>query len=771
MRSRALWLLLASSTPLALGLFAPTPARSQAKAKAKPGETYVKVVLPAITKHCSGCHQGAKPAGGVDLAKYKSYESILKDPDVWDRVARQMRTGSMPPPGSPAPGEALKAQIVDWIHTTLAENCKSPDAGRVTIRRLNRTEYDNTIRDLFGLDLKPSADFPSDDVGYGFDNIGDVLSLSPLLLEKYLAAAEAVVAQAIALPGKRTWTMEPDRVRIERDGVSVGDGGDLRFTSNGLVTAEFAPPMPGAYVVRIRAWGQQAGPEFCRMQVFVDGKPLGQAIEVAARRGRPETYEAPVTFGNAKVRVGVAFTNDYYRPNDPDPAQRDRNLFVENVEIVGPLGEVRLPESHRRIVIATPEGEDWSPALRAVVGAFLARAYRRPAKPDEIARVVDIGLRAKKSGEPYEKGVRLALTAALVSPHFLFRVEDTKEGPLTGYEVASRLSYFLWSSMPDDELFRLAAKGDLAKPDIVRKQVARMLADPKADALAENLGGQWLQLRKLDLVTPDPKLFPGFDAELREAMRQETILFFRHVQRENRSVIEFLDSRETFLNERLAKHYGIEGVVGNAFRKVALPGDRRGGLVTQASMLTVTSNPTRTSPVKRGKWVLENILGTPPPPPPPGADSLEGDDQPLTGKTLRARLEEHRRNPDCASCHNRMDPIGLGLENFDAVGAWRDRDGGEPIDASGALPDGTAFNGPSSLRAYLVGRKDLFIRALAERLLIYAIGRGLTFADQCAVDDIVKHARAGQVKFVAMIQAVASSDPFLKRGRASHLQP
>jgi len=759
--------LLGGTLLLVLGSLYPAPAQTKKASKKAPppkaSPRFEQVVRPLVEKFCLGCHSGPQPAGAIDLKKTATHAQFLQQRDLWDRVSQALRSGHMPPPGQPAPTPAQRKQVSDWIDTTLSADCAVADPGKVTLRRLNRAEYDNTIRDLLGIDFKASADFPSDDVGHGFDNIGDVLSLSSLLLEKYLSAAEAIAERAIVLPGKRSWTVDPDRARLD-GGVRVGDSGEFGFFSNGEVSVSFDLPRTGQYALKIEAWGQQAGHENCRMEVRVDGKPVQAPIEVAATRSKPVSYEVPLRLA-PRQRVAVAFVNDYYKPQDPNPTQRDRNLYVNAIELTGPHdADGALPASHRRIISARPEGEDWKPALRKILASLASRAYRRPATPEEIERLATIGLLAKKSGEPFEKGARLGLQAILVSPHFLFRVENPKPGPLGGYEVASRLSYFLWSSMPDPALYDLAGKGSLAKPENLVAQARRMLKDPKVAALADNFAGQWLQLRKLEIVLPDSKLFPQFDEALKESMRAETTLFFRHIVAEDRSILEFLDATYSFLNDRLARHYGIEGVLGSEFRKVALPGGRRGGLLSQASILTVTSNPTRTSPVKRGKWVLENILGTPPPPPPPGADTLPDGEGPLTGKTLRAKMEEHRKNPTCASCHSRMDPIGFGLENFDAVGAWRDREGDDEVDATGQLPDGTPFAGPASLRAYLVSKKDQFAGALAERMLTYALGRGLTAVDRCHIEAIVKRCRASGYRFSALVEGVVLSEPFRKQG-------
>jgi hypothetical protein len=509
----------------------------------------------------------------------------------------------------------------------------------------------------------------------------------------------------------------------------------------------------------------------------LDGQQVG-IVEVKATQEKPQVYEVRVTVPDAgKRRFAIAFVNDYYKADAPDPKERDRNLAVNALEVQPPAGAINpaaLPASHKRILFQTPKtAGERLPVARAVLRRFAARAWRRPVTDAEVERLVRYVNLAAKEGDSWERGIQLAVTATLVSPNFLFRVEtDKKAGNaktkqvVGDYEMASRLSYFLWSSMPDDELLTLAAQRKLQNPAVLAAQVKRMLRDKKARALADNFAGQWLQLRKLKTVSPDPARFAGWNNGLRDAMGQETTLFFQHIVREDRPVLDFLDARYTFLNEALARHYGIEGVTGNQFRRVALSeASHRGGVLTQASVLTVTSNPTRTSPVKRGKWVLDNILGTPPPPAPPGVAELPDDKKgPLTG-TLRQRMEQHRTNPACASCHQRMDPIGFGLENFDAVGGWRTRDGDAPVDASGTLPGNVKFSGPAGLRKILLGKKDVFTRSLSERLLTYALGRGVENYDKCNVDAIAKTTAASGYKFSALVTAIVQSDPFrLRRG-------
>jgi hypothetical protein len=506
-------------------------------------------------------------------------------------------------------------------------------------------------------------------------------------------------------------------------------------------------------------------------------------IDVTATEREPKVYEAKFTSEAGKHRIAAAFINDFYQPRVapmngmPGQRQLDRNLAIDYLEVVGPLGTEakEAPESHKRLLTCTRAGHKHHEACaRFALTRFATRAYRRPATTTEIDRLVRITQLAQKEGDSFERGMQLALQAVLVSPHFLFRVElDPRTAkpssaaiPVSDYELASRLSYFLWSSTPDDELLALAEKGKLRNPTVLQAQAARMLKDPKSRALVRNFGLQWLTLRNLQGFTPDPKRFPAWNNQLRDDLLTETELFFDAIMREDRSVLEFLDGKFTFLNERLAKHYGIQGVTGDQFRKVALTGDQRGGILTQGSILAVTSNPTRTSPVKRGKWVLETLLNAPPPPPPPDVPDLEEakGDVMLQG-TLRQRMEQHRKDPMCASCHTQMDAIGFGLENFDAIGAWRDQDGGAPIDSSGELAGGKTFKGPLQLAGLLKTQKDQFTKAFTEKLLTYALGRGLENYDRCSVTTMAQRAGKSNYRFSAIVNQIVTAEPFrMRRG-------
>jgi hypothetical protein len=744
---------------------------------------FTSEVQPLVAKYCLGCHSGANAKGDVALDKYRDAAAVGKDRDLWQNVLANVQAQTMPPEGRPRPTGEERQQITDWIEAELNRLSAGakPDPGRVTIRRLNRAEYNNTIRDLVGVHFRPADDFPADDVGYGFDNIGDVLSLPPILLEKYLAAAEKIASAAIMT--RETFRPHVKRFEAEKmnntlDKNMVDEDQAQCLASTGELFAKYHFPRDGQYLFRIRAYGQQAGDEPAKMAIRVAGEGVHR-FDVPATAAKPEVYQTRVKVQGGDKRVAVAFLNDFYEPENPDPNRRDRNLVVDYVEIQGPMNfdQNSLPETHRRIITCQATPKTRVSCSRETIKHFATKAFRRPVTAEEINRLVKLAQLAEQEGDSFERGVQLMVQAVLVSPHFLYRVEIDPEpnNPnashyLNDYELASRLSYFLWSSMPDEELFARAKEGKLREPEVLEAQVRRMLKDAKAQALVENFGGQWLQTRSLATVAPDPERFPNFDEELRDAMQAETEMFFSHLMREDRSVLDFLDSNYTFLNDRLARHYGIPNVVGKEFRRVDLPGHRRGGVITQASLLTVTSNPTRTSPVKRGKWILENILGTPPPPPPPAVPELSEDQDVVLSGTLRQRMEQHRADPNCASCHQRMDPLGFGLENFDGIGAFRKQDGKFPIDASGAMPNGQSFNGPQELKKLLKGRQDEFALCLAEKMLTYALGRGLAYYDTRATDEIARELAAHEYKFSALVIGIVESAPFqMRRGtRGTH---
>ena len=745
-----LWL----TTAIATAQDSPLPRPSDS-----PVADFEREVKPFIATYCLKCHVGDKAKGGLAFDKIETESDVRKYRQLAERVRAVLDAGTMPPE-DPQPADGERTAILNWLEQrVLKVDCSTGiDPGRVTIRRLNKAEYNNTIRDLLLVDFKPAEDFPSDDVGYGFDNIGDVLTLPPLLLEKYLAAAERISETAILAPDA-----EPKPIVTEK-------GRTLASVSQ--TSLEFQAPAAGEYRMRARAWAMQAGDELAKMEILVDQK-IVDTITVDATGGQGANYDVTVTVEPGKHTFAVKFINDYYKPDDPNPNNRDRNLVVEQLQAFGPLNVLpeNLPVSHRTLVTCRPETPDQlAGCCQKILKPFVTRAWRRPVSDEELARLIPLVEQSVTAGDSFERGLQLAVQVVLVSPEFLFRLEpdsQSAESPavrtINDWELASRLSYFLWSSLPDQELFDLAAMGTLRQGENLSQQVRRMLKDPKSSALVENFAGQWLNLRLLKTINPDKQRFPGFDDKLRSDMEQETRLFFESVVREDRSIFDLLDSSDTYLNERLARHYQVPEISGEEFRRVTLPNRQRGGLLGHASILTVTSNPTRTSPVKRGKWVLENIFNAPPPPPPPNVPELkDSKDQQLTG-SLRQRMEQHRSNPSCAVCHVQMDTLGFGLENYDAIGGWRDKEGDFAIDASGTLPGGEAFQGPAELRQILKSRRAEFRKCLTEKLLTYALGRGLEYYDECAVNQMVQVIEANRDTFSAVVLEIVSSDPFQKR--------
>ncbi len=742
------------------------------EAPKRPGvaeQSFKETVQPFLKQYCSECHGGEDPEAGVALDGSWDTAGVRKDRETWVQVLEMLEEREMPPKFVRQPTDDQRAAVLDWLEATLGDADASPHPGHVTLRRLNRAQYGNTIRDLLGVEFDATDDFPADDVGYGFDNIGDVLSLPPILMEKYMAAAEEIADRAIVVDPLRA---SPSR-RLEANQLKGGSRrGDHRMlASQGEIHGTFDIPSDTIYVIRVTAYGDQAGDEPAKAELAIDGEKR-EVFEVTAAAGAPQVYESYETLRAGKRRVGVAFINDYYNPTAADPAQRDRNLAVAAVEVVGPLIQNRegYPESHRRIFFVQPEKREndprsWEEATPKILRRLASRAFRRPATEAEVQRLAKLAAIAREEGDSDQAGIRLALEAILCSPHFLFMVErdpadDEDLRRLNEYELATRISYFLWSSMPDDELFEYAGRGMLRAN--LEAQVRRMLKDGKSRALVDQFAQQWFQLRNLEMVTPDKKQFGTFDDELRRDMATETLMFFAAVLSEDRSLLNLIDGDFTFLNGRLARHYGIPGVEGDTFRRVSLAGTPRGGVLTQASVLTVTSNPTRTSPVKRGKWIMENILGTPPPDPPADVPML--DEQTVLTGSLRQRMEQHRKDPQCSVCHQTMDPLGFAMENFDAVGRWRTKDGEYEIDASGVLPDGKSFNGPAELREILlaIGRED-FAQCVTEKMLTYALGRGVERSDAQYVGEITQALSEGEYRLSSLILAIIRSDPFQKR--------
>lgn len=703
---------------------------------AEPHEVaFAKSVEPFLKRYCAACHSAANRTAGLDV-------TALRGTDRWHDVLEKTRGGEMPPVGMPRPKADELAAATRWMEAQVERMlaASTPDPGRVTARRLNKVEYTNTIRDLLGITLRAADDFPNDDSGYGFDNNGDVLSLSPVLMEKYLSAAELISRTVIppATPAKMTL----HRVTSDKAKGDPSPGGMA-------ITHRF--PYWAEYEIEGRAAIVRGKGRFF-LALYVDGQHI-QTNEVFPGDGpnRLVTVRIPVEPGDHRIRT--VFVDE---KNEPISFGDTSQLVTDYIGVRGPFAnaELGMAPAQRRLLVCA---EKTTACAERIAAALLPRAWRRPVTAEETARVAGLVSR----GKSFEHGVQLALQAVLVSPQFLFRVERDAPGmrAIDDYELATRLSYFLWSSMPDAELARAAGEGQLRAG--LDAQVKRMLADRKAEAFVENFAGQWLQLRNLETARPDPEKFPQFDDGLRDAMLQESKRFFAHVLREDRPVTEFLDADYTFANERLAKHYGLESVVGSAMRRVPAAA-KRGGVLAQGAVLTISSYPTRTSPVLRGKWVLENILGTPPPPAPAGVPPLEVSKVGVAN-SLREQLEKHRANANCAVCHNKMDAVGFGLENYDAIGNWRDKDGAFPIDSAGALPGNKRFSSPMELRAMLKKEPGQFVRALTEKMLTYALGRGVERYDRATVLKISNRTAAAEYRMSALLAGIVESLPFQYR--------
>ena len=783
---------------------------SQSSSTAIPAE-----VTGFLKQYCQRCHGAENPKAGFSITGYTDQLSLLKSRKKWDQLRVLVKQGEMPPESAKQPSAKERTDFEKSVKSVFenADKNAKPDPGRVTARRLNRVEYNNTIRDLLLVDLKPAEDFPADDVGHGFDNIGDVLTLSPVLMERYLAAAESVANRAIMTeipaPSKRYLSGRYLHPYPNNTPEAEGRFRAIRPLDKNPI---FSGPMVAAadylkfsadedLILRARFYSQKKGNAPAYGAIFISGPNLtdpspdkevdtlmGEALKTFKPLRILKVFELTsfdekklqdVEFliqkrGDIKV-AGIAVVR-------PPEGQEPPLMFIEHISSEGPL-ETR-PLSHRTLLGNAPSTQPPAERTREVLNRFLSRAFRRPANPDEVKRYSSIVESTMASGGKWESGIQLAIQAALVSPKFLFRLEmddnplSTKTQPLDEYQLASRLSYFLWSSMPDDELRELAGKKQLTAN--LPAQVKRMLKDPKATSLIDQFALQWLQLGRLQNAAPDSKLFPSFNEPLRLAMLEETRMFLGEIMREDRCLPEMLNADFTYLNEPLSRHYGIADTLGNkvgkkpakaggkpikgpGFVRVSLEGTDRGGLLTQASVLTVTSNPTRTSPVKRGRWVLEQLLGTPPPPPPPNVPELDKDEgKRLTG-SLRQRMEQHRQNPACANCHASMDPLGFAFENFDAIGAFREKDGEFAIDSSGVLPGGKMFKGPTELKAILLDKRELFIRCVAEKMLTYALGRGLEYYDKPTVDRVVSALEKDGGRFSTLVTEIAMSDPFRLR--------
>ena len=732
-------------------------------AAALPKAVFEKSVSPFLSKHCTMCHNAKVKMAEVNLEQWRDSTKAMAERDGWQDVLAKLRNGEMPPPGRTRPTATEMEAVTGWIDEQISRIDKQtkPDPGRVTARRLNKTEYNNTIRDLLAVNFRPADDFPDDDAGYGFDNIGDVLTLSPVLMEKYLTAAERISRMAISSGKTPKATLE--RYTIDKVKADV---------LGGALTVPHVFPVYADYELSVRIVDRRRDITLPPVTLIfqLDGKEIKRAtMQPGQNVNRLLNVRIPVQAGERKLRaLPLGPDGKIFKLPEAamvgDPSLRD--VFIDYVEVKGPFANEKLgkAESHKRIFVC----EDQTPeCARKIVAPLAYRAWRRPVSETEVSRLAQFVTDAMKDGDGFAQGVQVALQAILVSPNFLFRIERNTPGQqhtekIGAFELASRLSYFLWSSMPDDELLGAAESKEILKHDGMGKQLRRMLADAKAESLVENFAGQWLQLRNLESAKPDPVLFKDFDEELRQAMDQETRLLFAALLRENRSVLEFLDTDYTFLNARLAEHYGIAGVEGDQFRKVPLTGNQRGGVLTQASVLTVSSYPTRTSPVLRGKWILENILGTPPPPPPPDVPELKTETIGVT-ESLRSQLQKHRASPSCSVCHNKMDTLGFSLEHYDAIGRWRANDGNIAIDSSGTM-NGVKFEGAAEVKKIILDKQaSLFVKCLTEKLLTYSLGRGLEKYDRAEVTRIVSQASANGHKFQGLLESIVESLPFQMR--------
>jgi hypothetical protein len=771
-------------------------------------------VFAFVKKNCNFCHNPAKPSGDVDLASLTDPKFFDDRRELWERVVSKLHNGEMPPPPLPKPPAPEVKAVTAFLESEFARQDRTakPDPGRITVRRLNRAEYNNTIRDLLGVDLRPADNFPNDETAFGFDNISDALTLSPVLVEKYLYAAERAVRSAIFGPEKLKPAMIHYPVPVRQNDL-VGNPTvpkDLfHYDETGMSTRHSAHiihrfPVDGEYNIRLILNGHRPNQsEPAHPALFIDGK-LVKEFEIDATDLEGQIVETRTTLKAGEHLVSATYLKNYHglppKYNGPSPSTRPPEPLItvrgklteKDIETLRKFGtkiktdriETRIDNRYEAIDIGGPFTQETKPSAESsrlifvcaqetpacankIISQFAMRAFRRPITAAEVAPYIKLFHTARTQGDNFGEGIATALQGILVAPDFLYRIEKDRPGapysPVNSVELASRLSYFLWSSMPDEQLLRTAMQDRLRQPAVLTAEVKRMLRDPKARALVENFAGQWLQFKNIDVVKPDFRNFPDFEDQLRLAMRRETELFIEDLIRQDASVLNILDSDHTFVNERLARFYGIPGIEGPEFRRVDMSGTNRGGgVLAQASILTVSSYSTRTSPVLRGKWILENLLNAPPPAPPPAVPPL---DETKVGNsaTLRQQMEAHRKNPACASCHSRMDPLGFGLENLNAVGEWRETDGKLPIDPAGELPGGKKFSGPKELKAILLENRNAFVTGLTDKLLTYALGRGLERYDKPVVASIVRKMPENDYRFSALVLGIVNSLPFQQR--------
>jgi hypothetical protein len=759
---------------------------------ALPGASQPQPARALLDKYCVGCHNQKLKTAGLTLDQM----DVANPPsgaEIWEKVIRKFRGGMMPPAGMPRPDRAAADSFLSYLETSLDRAVVGkPDPGRALVHRLNRTEYGNAIRDLLGLEVDVTTLLPPDDAAYGFDNIADLLGVSPVLLERYLTAAWKISALAVGDP-KTAPVVQTYRIPPELSQYSHVEGLPLGTRGGTSILHNF--PLDGEYVLHAGLWSNTThwvkGIEYPNDFVVLLDDKVVHRVKVGGGDDQKLMYAKPAADIEFEKRmevrlpvkagphkVGFTFLeknhgqwDDLVKPvlkDNIDQLGTTGMLVLDKVSVGGPFNPTGSGEtpSRRQIFVCRPApGADEAPCAKKIISALARRAYRAPATDVEMETLLGFFQRGRNEGN-FDTGIEYAITRMIASPEFIFRLEPDPANVkaetvyrVNDFTLASRLAFFLWSSIPDEQLLNLASQGKLKDPVIFEQQVRRMMTDPRSEALITNFAGQWLYLRNLKDTHPDQNQFPDFDENLRDAMRRETELFFGSVMREDRSVLDLLTANYTFVNERLARHYGIPNVYGDHFRRITITDEARRGLLGQASFLTVSSYPNRTSPVLRGKFILTNFLGTPPPAPPPNVPPLK-DDEPGKPLTMKQKMEQHRANPACAVCHRVMDPIGFTLESFDAVGQWRTNDRGVPIDPSDTLSDGTKVRGAVNLRQVLLSRQDQFLSTLTEKLLTYALGRGVEYYDMPAVRAIVRDSSRNNYRFSSLIFGIVKSVPF-----------